>query len=397
MTVLAALALPGCHHDDSAPYPEWIPAHAMPVRKGAFAELKQVGIEAEAAVRGIQHRASPSGKEVREMDAKLAPLLGAVSRACRLPVEDDYTPEASLAANLSRIGWAALGGAYQRQLQAAVAKREYPEAVRLFGEGTRFALIISCGDASDALVGYPIADRLRRVLAPALRDLEAAQLSKLSAALSATLMDRLPPATVVSHERLAMLAGIQAVQDAYRDGRLNEIADQLGPTTREAFDVLDRDKGRAESKRFTFFAAMVADADAEATWLDRASVTPAAQRKPEPNPKQTSKQPWHALARQFILAGGAMLSAGDLTLARTRLMALACDLYAIGKTSGAAPRDLRLFPPALNKDPYTGHPFFYVPEGLDFKLYSTGMDGIDNGGDTDDTGTQPDLVLEGFF
>ena len=397
MVALAALAPVGCHHDDSAPYPEWIPAHAIPVRRGALAELRQVGVEAEAAVRGIQHKAAPSGKEVREMDAKLVPLMAAVSRACSLPVVDDYVPEASLAPNLSRIGWAALGGAYERRLHAAVAKRDYVEAARLDAEGTRFALIVACGDASDALVGYPIADSLRRILAPALRDLEPGQLSKLAAAVTAALMDRLSPATIASHERLAMLAAIQAVQDAYRDGHLAALAGQFGLTTKDAFDALENDKGRAESKRAAFFAAMAADAEAEATWLNQAIETAAAQRPPEPNPKSSSKAPWHSLARQFILAGGAMLSANDLTLARTRMLALTCDLYAIGKTSGAVPRDLHLFPPELNKDPYTGRPFYFVPEGLDFKLYSAGLDGIDNLGETDDTGTQPDVLLEGFF
>jgi len=397
MAVLAALVLSGCHHDDFAAYPEWIPAHAVPVRHGAFAELRQIGVEAEAAVRGIQHKAAPSSKEVKAMDAKLAPLMESVARACSLPVVDDYAPEATLAPNLSRIGWAALGGVYERRLHAAVAKRDYDEAERTEAEGTRFALIISCGDGSDALVGYPIADALRRILAPALRDLEPGQLSKLAAAVTTALMDRLPPASIAAHERLAMLAAIQAVQDAYRDGRIKEMADQFGLTTKDAFDALENDKGRAESKRAAFFASMATDAEAEATWLDQEIVTPPAQRTPEPNPKPSSKQPWHGLARQFILAGGAMLSAGDLTITRTRLLALTCDLFAIGKTSGAVPRDLHVFPPELNKDPYTGKPFYFVPEGLDFKLYSAGIDGIDNGGDTDDTGTQPDLLLEGFY
>ena len=246
-------------------------------------------------------------------------------------------------------------------------------------------------------MGYPIADSLRRILAPALRDLTPGQLSKLAAAVSEALTDRPPPTSITAHERLAMMAAIQAVQDAYRDGHLKAITDQFGNTTRDAFEALENDKGRAESKRVVFFAAMVADAEAEAKWLEQASVTPAGQRSPEPSPKPTSKQPWHSLARQFVLAGGAMLKAGDLTLTRTHLLALTCDLLAISKTSGAAPHDLSLFPRDLNNDPYTGRSFYYVPEGIDFILYSAGPDGLDNGGDTDETGVQPDLKLEGFY
>ncbi|MHB8635714.1 MAG: hypothetical protein ACYC96_04490 [Fimbriimonadaceae bacterium] len=387
----------GCRHDNSAPYPDWIPVNAAPARTGAFADLRQIGLEAEASVRGMERRAAPSGSEVRKMDAKLAPLVDAATRATHVPMVDDYTAEASLEPNLSRIGWAALGGVFERRLHAAVAKQEYDVAVRVFDEGTRFALIISCGDASDALVGFPIADALRRILAPSLRDFSAAQLSSVARATADALSVRLSPTTIAAHERLAMLGAIQAVQNAYRDDRLAELSNRFGLTTKDAFDALLSYKGRAESRRVVFFAAMAADAETEARWLDKASATPAALRTPEPKPKLSSKQPWHSLARQFVLAGGAMLTAGDVTIARTRLLALTCDLFAIAKTSGAAPRDLSLFPPALDTDPYTGHPFFYVPEGLDFNLYSAGADGIDNGGDTDDTGLQPDLKLEGFY
>src|SRR5579862_1850965 len=204
--VLAALVSSGCRHDDSAPFKEWIPAHPESMRRGAYAELRQVGVEAEAAVRAIQHRAAPSSKEVAAMDAKLAPIMSAATQACALPVVDDYTPEASLAPSRSRIGWAALGGAFERRVHAAIAKQDFDSAARFTADGTRFAMIISCGDASDALVGYPIADALRRMLGPVLRDLSAAQLSKVAAAVSQALSDRLPFMVIAAHERLAMLA-----------------------------------------------------------------------------------------------------------------------------------------------------------------------------------------------
>ena len=57
------------------------------------------------------------------MDVKLAPLLTAATQASHLPAVDDYAPEVSLRPNLSRIGWAALGGAYERRLRTAVARR----------------------------------------------------------------------------------------------------------------------------------------------------------------------------------------------------------------------------------------------------------------------------------
>src|SRR5579871_516031 len=281
--LLAALLLgaAGCKRDDTAPYPEWIPANHEAVRRGAYAELRQVGIEAEAAVRGIQHRAAPTTKEVHEIDAKLGPLMDAVQRSCKQPMVDDCAPTISLAPDPSRIGWAYLGGCYQRRLHAAVAKRDYAEAAKVMAEGTRFALFIACGDASDALVGYPIADRLRATLAPLLREMDADQLSKLSKAIAAALIDAQPRDAVAAHEGMAMMAALQAVQDAYRDGRIAPLAEQFGPSTRDAFDTLEGYKGRAETKRVAFFNAMAADVTTESNWLLGASRAPASKRDPE--------------------------------------------------------------------------------------------------------------------
>jgi hypothetical protein len=72
------------------------------------------------------------------------------------------------------------------------------------------------------------------------------------------------------------------------------------------------------------------------------------------------------------------------------MLAMTCQLLAVAKTSGAAPRDLSTFPKQLNTDPFTGRSFFYVPVGLDFRLYSAGPDGVDNDGEPDD------LKLEDF-
>jgi hypothetical protein len=388
--VTIVVLLCGCHRDSNAPFPVWTPTPAPATSGGAYSTYRSIGTEAEAVVRGLQPRAAPTALEIKELDAKLTPFLAKVADANRLRVTDEYAAQPSLQPDPARIGWTFIGRAFARRVHTAIAQKDYDSAVTYAVEGMRFALIIACGDATDALVGLPIADEIRRTLTPALRDFSPAQLSKLANGISAALFERLPPQALAAHEHLAMMAAIEGVQDAYRDGRLVPLEAQLGQTVHESIEVLSGYRGNAESKRVAFFAAMAADADDESNWLAQAVITPPSQRAKEPNPKVTSKKPWNALARQFILAGGPMVDATDKTLARTRMLAMTCQILAVAKTSGAAPRDLGTFPRQLNTDPFTGKSFFYVPVGLDFRLYSAGPDGIDNDGEPDD------LKLEDF-
>ncbi len=254
----------------------------------------------------MQPRAAPTAAELKQLDSRLAPLLARVAVANTLKVTDEYVPQNSLQPDPARIGWDFVGHAYARRVRDAITRQDYDAAVTDAVGGTRFALIIACGDAPDSLVGLPIADEIRRALTPSLREFSPAQLSKLADGISGALFDRLPAQAVVSHERMAMFAALQAVQEAYRDGRLSALEQQLGPTVHESIDTLEGYRGRAESKRVAFFAAMAAEADEEAGWMTQAVAIPPYQRAKEPNPKASSKRPWTALARQFFLAGGPM-------------------------------------------------------------------------------------------
>ena len=47
-----------------------------------------------------------------------------------------------------------------------------------------------------------------------------------------------------------------------------------------------------------------------------------------------------------------------------------------------------------SRDPYSGKPFVYAVSKDRFLLYSVGSNGIDDGGNTDETFSAPDLTLE---
>jgi hypothetical protein len=59
-----------------------------------------------------------------------------------------------------------------------------------------------------------------------------------------------------------------------------------------------------------------------------------------------------------------------------------------------APKDLSQFADNLKTDPYSGKPFIYGSDGADYHVYSVGADFRDDGCETDETFTQPDLKLE---
>ncbi len=84
----------------------------------------------------------------------------------------------------------------------------------------------------------------------------------------------------------------------------------------------------------------------------------------------------------------------DATVARTRLMIIESELIRRRQLHMELPADLKGFSAPINVDPYTGRPFIYHAEGSDYTVYSVGVDGIDNAGQTDATFTTPDLKLE---
>ncbi|MBI3721527.1 MAG: hypothetical protein HY248_03155, partial [Fimbriimonas ginsengisoli] len=135
------------------------------------------------------------------------------------------------------------------------------------------------------------------------------------------------------------------------------------------------------------------EAETEASWLGTACLQPAIKREGG-SPPVGGRQPWRKFAKQLFGTGRPLLAVNDATLARSRLLILTCRALAQVKRTGAAPRDLSEIPTRLRQDPYTGRPFAYRADGPDFVLYSVGADFKDDGGETDESFTAPDLALE---
>jgi hypothetical protein len=112
-------------------------------------------------------------------------------------------------------------------------------------------------------------------------------------------------------------------------------------------------------------------------------------------PKPTAKErPWKHFGRHFFLAADPLLALNDQTLARTRLLILNAELIKAFKLKAAYPTSLAAFDPAIKTDPYTGADFRYRSDGTDCSVYSVGANLRDDGGETDESFTTPDLKLE---
>jgi hypothetical protein len=73
---------------------------------------------------------------------------------------------------------------------------------------------------------------------------------------------------------------------------------------------------------------------------------------------------------------------------------LECYLRQKVKLKTPLPTSLAVFSPQAVRDPFTGKPFFYQSGEGEFKVYSAGSDGIDDGGESNESFDSPDLVIE---
>jgi hypothetical protein len=186
-----------------------------------------------------------------------------------------------------------------------------------------------------------------------------------------------------------MLLGVQFVQDCRREGDYDGLVKRLGRESRQAAAYL---KNLGEKERPGYFDT-----------LDAAVESYAEHAQSEAGKPRNERQDWSVpdgfnLYSRFFNAFcgtvGPMMDMADSCLAKTRLLAVSAWASARSKSSGQAPANLKPLGPQVSLDPYSGGPLVYHAAGPDFRVYSVGENGRDDGGDSDETGDGPDLVLE---
>lgn len=319
----------------------------------------------------------------------LTALVASTKKSC----EFRYTATPMFAPAPYQRGWRLLGRCLTWNIEKACALGAYDQAIATTVAATKFGFDLTGGAATDASLGFEIADEARKAVAPYLAKFGAGQLAVLGAGLERALASRPPLHHAIEHEHGRMLQGVQYVQDAFANERFGELLDRMREDVRDGVSFL-RDLRSRDRKRAAYFEGFAAEADEQTRWLKVVAQVPAVRRATEPGPKLAKVRPWKSFAKQFFTAAERLLPIEDATVARTRLAILTCEMLRQVKSAQSAPKDLSGFPKELTIDPYTGRPFAYRASGPIFEVYSLGADGIDDAGDTDENFTAPDLCLE---
>ncbi|HVT11952.1 MAG TPA: hypothetical protein VHE55_06770 [Fimbriimonadaceae bacterium] len=395
----AALAVAGCGPGTPPLMPDWAPREQTYVPEegssNAYDSYALIARNVEETVpQSLLNRVffDPDHENavLAKIDKPLSLLVSATKKRC----EFRFTAPKMFEPAPYQRGWRLLGRALQWKIEQACITGSFDQAIDLEIAATKFGFDLTGGSATDASLGFEIADEARRAIAPFIAKFGAAQLGVLADGLSNALDGKPPLKVTIEHEHTRMLQGIQYVQDAYAAGRFDDLMSKMGEDVRDGVAYLRDLKSQDAKKRPAYFEGFAQEAEAETNWLTSVADLPATQRKTEATPDLEKQRPWKSFAKQFFTAAVPLLKIQDSSIARTRLAILTSLILRQVKTAHAAPKDLSGFSKDLTLDPYTGRAFAYRASGPIFAVYSLGSDGIDDAGDTDESFTTPDLTLE---
>lgn len=391
---IAAVLLAGCSGSPPPSYPQWS-KRAQTLRgvnpvSPAFAAFTHAGVEAETDGAKYVDRVVFTPDQRRALQSAILPAVNEVRRQTGKAVDFQFKPRDPFEPAPYQKGWRLIGRSLVWDIQASGDNLD--KAIVGTVQATSFGFGLTGGGATDASLGLTVADEARKAIVGRLDEMSAVQLDRLASSMEKVLSLKPTLQGTIENEHQQMLAAVQAVQDAYERDRYDDLKSKLGPDVRDAVQYLQDMHSDDARKRPSYFEKFAAEADAEADWLSKACLQPAVKRQPPEEPK--TDRPWRKFAKQFFSTCRPLLAMNDATLARTRLLILNCRILALIKRSGSAPAELGQFSARLRQDPYSGLPFVYRADGSDYYLYSVGADFKDDGGQTDETYTTPDLTLE---
>ncbi len=395
LVLLGILAsAPGCRRAEPIPYATWrppLPSYRPATgSNNAYDGYLLAATQAQTVAPREVNRVEFTPGMRASVQNRLGPALSTVRAATRKTCRFEYQPVGPSQPRPYRTAWRLIGRAMVWRVEDALKVSDWDTAITWVLASTKFGIDLSGGCSADASLGYAIADEARRAIAPRLGEIPPAPLGRLSSGIAAALRGAPSLRQTLDNEHENMLAAVQYVQDCYRDRKLDALRQTLGRGARDAVDYLSK---MPESERPRYFAGFAAEADDEVRTLIAFGAKPRATR-PEPPTRKGEYRPWRRLSTHYFSGGRPLMDLRDQFLARTRLLVLTSRIHAAIATSGAAPASIASFPEYLRKDPFSGRDFVYRASSSDYKLYSVGRDLRDDGGESDEAGVEPDLVLE---
>ncbi len=390
--IVFATMLAGCSRGPAPAFPKWVSTTQAHPGNATFEVYKRAALEAETTGSKYLDRVTFTPDQRKSLQKSIQGSVALIRQQAGRNVEFEFAPRPPFAPAPWQKGWRLIGRSLVWDIQSS--GDDLDRAITVAIQASSFGFGLTSGGATDASLGLTIADESRKALVPKLSQMSADQLDRLASGIQASLAVKPTLQASIENEREQMMRAVQTIQDAYRRDDYAELKEKLGGDTKDALTYLQDMHSDDARKRPVYFEKLAGEATAEADWLDKACLMPAVKRVPDSDEKSKDQRPWRKFSKLFFRTCRPLLSMNDSTLARTRLLILNCRIMAISKRTGSAPKELGIFPARLRQDPYSGLPFVYRSDGSDYHLYSVGADFKDDGGQTDETFSTPDLMLE---
>lgn len=388
----------GCRKEVS----DTIPRFTEPARTddsgsmgNAFTEYQSIGLSAAKLDQSMLFRGNYTPQMKKTIVAALSKDIAELKLSQRRPCKFRFEPIGPFGSRPEHAGWQILGKCLQWRIELAVKNDDPVSATSDLIVGTQFGWDLTGGGASDAAVGIAIINQCRIAFAPSMNKLSAVALLNLARNIERILTNAPSIDECLANERQNMLVAVDSVVNMRKEALLNEklwddFGVKLGPLGNDIAKALKLIKPVGASQWFKDWAQ---EATTETELVTAAAKLPTQERQEWPKLTMANR-PWGMLSRVFFRSGRAVLAMHDEALARTRLLAILAESLAAVKAKQAAPMGIQAIPQPIRTDPYTGKPFIYQAAGTDFKLYSVGANLRDDGGQTDESYTAPDLKVE---
>ena len=384
----------GCHSGDSEPEKVWanepVAYNPSPNSQNAFDAYALAALDAQTLAQSSIDRVFFFPDQKTEVSKKIERCVREVSRATEMPCQFKFVAHKPFKAPQYQSGWRLIGRVYQWNAETACTGSDFDTAIKNVVTGSKFGFDLTGGGATDASLGLAIVNNLRRVITSYLGKMTPAQLDRLAKGMKDALSRKPSLNDTLKNEHENMLQTLQYVANIMKTEDLKGLQQNMGPDVNEAVRYIDQIRSNPK-KRQAFMTELSNECEEEFSAIQHDIGQPANLRS---KPKTDFTGQWKKLPKHILGTSRPLLELSDMTLARTRLLILYAEIYRVGKQNKPYPTSLTSFTRELTIDPFSATPFLYHADQAEFSIYSVGLNGRDDGGDSDETFTAPDLRLE---
>lgn len=388
--VMFGLIFCGCRPEAVPELPEFAkvpPAYSpIPASGNALDDYLFAGREMMASPDLSERKFTPQ-KELRLANAS-GPAIDRVRKAGTQPIRW-VMPSRGPEEEPVRQGWRLLGRAIAFRIKLRLKDGNIRGAVDDFLTGSRFGMDLTLGPALETDLGAIITDECRAAFMPAIGELDRSERRRVIAGIRETLGRSANRAEAAAREGENQRLWLAWLRDRQVKREWKPVREMLYPDGDNVAQYLD--VGRAQPKKIhPFFVGLVREQEVlETFWKTNGQ---ADRRLPE-LPKFPPKRVWRVPAFHFLSTFGPMHQRYGIASARLKILALTLGMMdrpdrGRGLTSTAP------FSDDLARDPFNGRDMMITQTPTGPRIYSVGVNGVDDGGETDESGLSPDLSLE---